>query len=182
MGILNEDKKFEYEIVMRTINENEIYNLSNISNSFNLTNICDSVNEMIEYEYLKYNHNEFDSFQDYKNKLNEYLEEIKEVKQDKIYKYQRTEDFIVSAWAMWNVVVEYLGYLREGALTATKIGEDGKLTKEVIDLAKCNYKFYLGSLYGAIEIPYPEATGHYVEGHGHAHGGDNAGGGISFNE
>lgn len=91
-------------------------------------------------------------------------------------------DFKVSAWAMWNVVVEYLGYLREGALTATKIGEDGKLTKEVIDLAKCNYKFYLGSLYGAIEIPYPEATGHYVEGHGHAHGGDNAGGGISFNE
>ena len=83
IGILNEDKKFEYEIVMRTINENEIYNLSNISNSFNLTNICDSVNEMIEYEYLKYNHNEIDSFGDYKNKLNEYLEEIKNVKDDK---------------------------------------------------------------------------------------------------
>ena len=83
IGILNDDKKFEYEIVMRTINDNEIYNLSNISNSFNLTNVCDSVNEMIEYEYLKYNHNNFDKFMDYKNKLNEYLEEIKEVKEVK---------------------------------------------------------------------------------------------------
>ena len=82
IGILNDDKKFEYEIVMRTINDNEIYNLSNISNSFNLTNVCDSVNEMIEYEYLKYNHNNFDKFIDYKNKLNEYLEEIKEVKEN----------------------------------------------------------------------------------------------------
>jgi len=80
IGILNDDKKFEYEIVMRTINDNEIYNLSNISNSFNLTNVCDSVNDMIEYEYLKYNHNNFDKFIDYKTKLNEYLEEIKEVK------------------------------------------------------------------------------------------------------
>lgn len=93
-----------------------------------------------------------------------------------------TYDFKVSAWAMWNVYVDYVGYLREGVLTATKIGADGKLTEEVLTLAKCNYKFYLGTLYGAIELPYPEATGHYVEGHGHAHGGDNAGGGISFNE
>jgi hypothetical protein len=66
IGILNEDKKFEYEIVMKTINENEIYNLSNISNSFNLTNVCDSVNEMFEYEYLKYNNKKFDKFSDYK--------------------------------------------------------------------------------------------------------------------
>ena len=84
IGILNDDKKFEYEIVMRTINENEIYNLSNISNSFNLTNVCDSVNEMIEYEYLKYNHENFDTFEEYQNKLNEYLEEIKEVKDNNI--------------------------------------------------------------------------------------------------
>ena len=83
IDILNEDKKFEYEIVMRTMNENEIYNLSNISNSFNLTNICDSVNEMIEYEYLKYNHNNFDTYLDYKNKMDEYLEEIKEIKEKK---------------------------------------------------------------------------------------------------
>ena len=82
IGILNDDKKFEYEIVMRTINDNEIYNLSYISNSFNLTNVCDSVNDMIEYEYLKYNHNNFDKFIDYKTKLNEYLEEIKEVKEN----------------------------------------------------------------------------------------------------
>jgi hypothetical protein len=82
IGILNDDKKFEYEIVMRTINDNEIYNLSYISNSFNLTNVCDSVNDMIEYEYLKFNHNNFDKFIDYKTKLNEYLEEIKEVKEN----------------------------------------------------------------------------------------------------
>ena len=74
--ILNDDKKFEYEIVIRTINDNEIYNLSNISNSFNLTNVCDSVNEMLEYEYLKYNNIKFDKYSDYKKKLNEYLDEI----------------------------------------------------------------------------------------------------------
>ena len=79
IDILNDDKKFEYEIVMKTMNENEIYNLSNISNSFNLTNICDSVNEMIEYEYLKYNNIKFDKFSDYKKKLNEYLDEINPV-------------------------------------------------------------------------------------------------------
>ena len=76
IGSLNEDKKFEYEIVMKTMNENEIYNLSNISNSFNLTNICDSINEMIEYEYLKYNSDKFISYKDFKNKKNEYLQEI----------------------------------------------------------------------------------------------------------
>ena len=76
IGNLNDDKKYEYEIVMKTINENEIYNLSNISNSFNLTNICDSVNEMIEYEYLKYNNDKFISYKDFKNKKNEYLKEI----------------------------------------------------------------------------------------------------------
>ena len=76
VGTLNEDKRFEYEIVMKTINENEIYNLSCISNSFNLTNMCDSVNEMIEYEYLKYNSDKFISYKDYKNKNNEYLKEI----------------------------------------------------------------------------------------------------------
>ena len=74
---LNEEKKFEYEIVMRTINDNEIYNLSNISNSFNLTNICDAINEMIEYEYLKYNNKIIDSYNQYKKKLNECLDEIR---------------------------------------------------------------------------------------------------------
>ena len=82
IGILNEDKKYEYEIVMKTINENEIYNLSNISNSFNLTNVSDSVIDMIEYEYLKYNNKNFDKLKDYKKKLNEYLEEINPVKNE----------------------------------------------------------------------------------------------------
>ena len=76
IGSLNEDKKFEYEIVMKTMNENEMYNLSNISNSFNLTNICDSVNDMIEYEYLKYNRDKIVSYKDFRNNKNEYLLEI----------------------------------------------------------------------------------------------------------
>ena len=76
IGTLNEDKKFEYEIVMKTMNENEIYNLSNISNSFNLTNICDSVNDMIEYEYLKYNRDKIVSYKDFRDNKNEYLLEI----------------------------------------------------------------------------------------------------------
>ena len=82
IGSLNEDKKFEYEIVMKTINENEMYNLSNISNSFNLTNICDNVNEMIEYEYLKYNSDKFISYKDFVNKKNEYLKEINPVEEE----------------------------------------------------------------------------------------------------
>ena len=76
IGILNEDKKFEYEIVMKTIYDNERYNLSYISNSFNLTNICDSVNEMIEYEYLKFCNEKFESYDKYKNKLKDCLDEI----------------------------------------------------------------------------------------------------------
>ena len=82
IDVLNDDKKFEYEIVMKTMNENEIYNLSNISNSFNLTNVCDAVNDMIEYEYLKYNNIKFDKFYEYKKKLNEYLDEINPVKKE----------------------------------------------------------------------------------------------------
>ena len=82
IGSLNDDKKFEYEIVMKTMNENEMYNLSNISNSFNLTNICDSVNEMIEYEYLKYNSDKFISYKDFLNKKNEYLKEINPIEEE----------------------------------------------------------------------------------------------------
>ena len=82
IGSLSEDKKFEYEIVMKTMNENEMYNLSSISNSFNLTNICDSVNEMIEYEYLKYNSDKFISYKDFLNKKNEYLKEINPVEEE----------------------------------------------------------------------------------------------------
>ena len=70
---LNEDKKFEYEIVMKTMNENEFYNLSNISNSYNLTNICDQINEMVDYEYLKYSHERFITYKDYKTKKEDFL-------------------------------------------------------------------------------------------------------------
>ena len=92
IGSLNEDKKFEYEIVMKTMNENEIYNLANISNSFNLTNICDSVNEMIEYEYLKYNATDkFISYKDYKNKKDEYLKEINPVEEEEDNKKKEKE-------------------------------------------------------------------------------------------
>ena len=76
IGTLNKDKRFEYEIAMKTMNENEMYNLQNISNSFNLTSIFDSIAEMTEYEYLKYSTEKFISFKDYKNKQNEYLNEI----------------------------------------------------------------------------------------------------------
>ena len=82
IGSLSEDKKFEYEIVMKTMNENEMYNLSNISNSFNLTNICDSINEMIEYEYLKYNSDKFIGYKDFLNKKNEYLKEINPIEEE----------------------------------------------------------------------------------------------------
>ena len=76
IGILSEDKKFEYEIVMKTIYDNERYNLSYISNSFNLTNVCDNINEMIEYEYLKFSNDKFGSYSNYKKELKNCLDEI----------------------------------------------------------------------------------------------------------
>ena len=91
-------------------------------------------------------------------------------------------DFVVSAWAMWNVYVQRSVCPVHAKLQATRLGADGERTDEVVTLAECDYVLHLETTYRAVELPYPEAAGHYVEGHGHANGGNNAGGGISFNE
>ncbi len=80
---INEDKRYEYEMVINTIYQNEVYNLNYISNSFNLTNISDTINnEMLDYEYLKYNHeNKFLSFKEYKTKKEEFIEELNQENQ-----------------------------------------------------------------------------------------------------
>ena len=77
VGVISKEKYFEYEIVIKTMSENEYENLNYISNSFNLTNINDVLNEMYEYEYLKFNQgNKFYSFSDYKKMKIEAMEEI----------------------------------------------------------------------------------------------------------
>jgi hypothetical protein len=49
---LEEMKEGEYDLAIRTINENENEMLNYMSNTFNLTNIADSMNDMVETEYL----------------------------------------------------------------------------------------------------------------------------------
>ena len=100
-------------------------------------------------------------------------------------------EFQVSAWAMWNVVVRKIVTPATQSILAVKLNEDGTApldekgkplaSAEVYKVASVTADKYECS-YGVEELPYPNAAGHYVEGHGHANGGDNAGGGISFNE
>lgn len=91
-------------------------------------------------------------------------------------------DFVVSAWAMWNVHVLCSVCPVHAMLRATRLGADGELTDEVVTLAECDFVSHVETTAKVVELPYPEAAGHYAAGHGHANGADNAGGGISFNE
>jgi len=97
-------------------------------------------------------------------------------------------NFKVSAWAMWNIYDEIYRTPIKARLVAIPLvkDEDGELVpseneadKKVV--ASVSYdKFETEA--GLIELPYPEAAGHYVKGQGHENGATNAGGGISFNE
>ena len=91
--------------------------------------------------------------------------------------------FQVSAWAMWNVYVDQATIPYDVKLYAVKLDEQGKETDEKVVLASFKLDFY-DNYAGMIELAYPDAAGHYVQGHGHdSHGSAaNAGGGISFNE
>lgn len=82
VGILSQEKVFEYEIVIKTFNDNEYENLNYISNTYNLTNIGDILNEMGDYEYLKYNNYNFISYNEYKKLKNEAIDEIQEINEN----------------------------------------------------------------------------------------------------
>lgn len=99
-------------------------------------------------------------------------------------------EFMVSAWAMWNVVVRQIVTPVVQSILAVKLNEDGTApvadgkplaSATVYTVASVTADKYECS-FGAEELPYPDAAGHYVPGNGAAHGGENAGGGISFNE
>ena len=100
-------------------------------------------------------------------------------------------EFYVSAWAMWNVVVRNIVTPVTRSIVAAKLNADGSApvdaegkilaSAESYTVASVKANKY-ETAFGVVELPYPEAAGHYEEGHGHAHGGENAGGGISFNE
>ena len=80
VSMMTKEKLYEYEIVIKTMNENEYEHLNHISNSYNLTNINDVLNEMLEYEYLKFTNNnkdgKFFSFSEYKSIKIDAFEEI----------------------------------------------------------------------------------------------------------
>ena len=100
-------------------------------------------------------------------------------------------EFKVSAWAMWNVIVRQITTPVTRSIIAAKLNADGSApvdaegkllaSAEPFTVASVKAEKY-ECTYGVKELPYPGAAGHYEEGHGHAHGGENAGGGISFNE
>lgn len=112
------------------------------------------------------------------------------IKQDKINKYQQTEDFTVSAWAMWNFVYitsrwkvyHFLyAYPRDSYNPPLEIS--ALAVEPPMILARGTWTD-IDFDYFEKELPYPEmpAHAHYEEGHGHGHGGDNAGGGIIVSE
>ena len=102
---------------------------------------------------------------------------------------ERTYNFTVSAWAMWNVV-QTVGHAAIPVLVwaykdANENGEEDA-GEEHLDLGSMDFEYVSFLNIQAVELPYPGAPGHahYHAGHGHdAHGSAaNAGGGISFNE
>jgi len=90
---LSVKKQEEYDIAIKTLDENKYFNLNYISNTFSYANILDSFNELLEYENFKTKLYQFESdegcsFEQYKtslSRLNEDLEtSINKTKKDKI--------------------------------------------------------------------------------------------------
>ncbi len=155
----------------------DIFDFWYVNNTENLLTGVAKIDDI--YGYSACTNLVVNNYAGFENTVAGYVENMEE---DMIDVEKVDYEFIVSAWAMWNVAVVNFYDLKHSKLLATRIGADGELTDEEILLASCDYKYYWLTIYGVEELPYPNATGHYVEGHGHAHGGDNAGGGISFNE
>ena len=106
---------------------------------------------------------------------------VEEMSEPAVKEGEEDYEFSVSAWAMWNVFSEIYSTPVTASLVATKLDADLEQTDESIVLASLKYD-YFQTIGGVVELPYPEAAGHYVEGHGHANGANNAGGGMSVNE
>lgn len=115
---------------------------------------------------------------------------VARIEKDKIYKYQRTEGFTVSAWAMWNFVyitqrrtVHHFLYAYPRDSYVPRYMTSAQDIEPAMILAQGTWTD-IDFDYFEIELPYPEmpAHAHYEEGHGHGHGGDNAGGGIIVSE
>lgn len=115
---------------------------------------------------------------------------VARIEKDKINKYQRTEDFTVSAWAMWNFVyitqrrtVHHFLYAYPRDSYVPRYMTSAQDIEPAMILAQGTWTD-IDFDYFEIELPYPEmpAHAHYEEGHGHGHGGDNAGGGIIVSE
>ena len=115
---------------------------------------------------------------------------VARIEKDKINKYQRTEDFTVSAWAMWNFVyitqrrtVHHFLYAYPRDSYVPRYMTSAQDIEPAMILAQGTWTD-IDFDYFEIELPYPEmpAHAHYEDGHGHGHGGDNAGGGIIVSE
>ena len=115
---------------------------------------------------------------------------VARIEQDKIYKYQRTEGFTVSAWAMWHFVYiaqRWKVYHFLYAYPRDSYEPRYEITAQDVEPAMILAQGTWTDIdfdYFEKELPYPEmpAHAHYEEGHGHGHGGDNAGGGIIVSE
>lgn len=93
--------------------------------------------------------------------------------------------FVVSAWAMWNVVqTNYRTKVPYTVFAFKDKNENEKLDdgEEYLELGSFDLDEVVTALVEVHELPYPEAEGHYEEGHGRSGGASNAGGSISYNE
>ena len=108
---------------------------------------------------------------------------VEDMSEASVIEKEVEDEFTVSAYSMWNYVVELYTTPIKASLVATKLDADYDLTEETIELATVSYDRYR-TLYYPVEIPIPGAEAHYHAGHGHdAHGSmPNAGGGLSINE
>lgn len=96
-------------------------------------------------------------------------------------------DFIVSAWAMWNVVQTNYWYKLPVTVYAFKdANKNGKREagEEYLELGTFDWTEYETVRVQVRELAYPGHEGHYHYGHGHDAEGSmpNAGGGISYND
>ena len=86
---LSKLKDDEYDLAIRTIDENKYFSLNYISNSFNFANISDVLLELLEYENFKTKFYDFENqeilpFETYKNLINSTSLEILKSKNNKI--------------------------------------------------------------------------------------------------
>lgn len=89
----------------------------------------------------------------------------------------KKETFNVSAWAAYQAWVT-----RTFKTETIEVIEVNKVLETRTNLGTYDFKTVESNIFGSQEKAYPGHEGHYIEGHGHGIGGNNAGGGLFWND